>query len=106
MMHTSTIITQATSKQEHSHLYPIVHIEPLRMMPHLLRQHGNLTHELPRLIEIEKVKCLRDGISILDHLPTFAEVVGRGGWAMVSNSDMLMGDTDEYADVSVLIAGD
>lgn len=59
------------------HLDPVVDIAPLRMMVHLLGQHGHPPHEGPRLREVNEVERFGDGVpitTVVDQLPPVAAV--------------------------------
>mmetsp|Transcript_45499 Transcript_45499/g.96749 ORF Transcript_45499/g.96749 Transcript_45499/m.96749 type:complete len:200 (-) Transcript_45499:97-696(-) len=65
------------------HLHPIVNVEPLGMMPHLLRQHRHLPHELPRLVEVYEGESFGDGVPLLEQPPSHFVFVPSGGDAQL-----------------------
>lgn len=58
-----------------SDLHTIVHVAPLRMMVHLFRHHGDLTHEAKCLAEVDKVEGFRDGIRFAEQFPSHVILV-------------------------------
>ena len=69
--HVHIVVTKATAVvRRQRHLDAVVHVEPLRVVVHLLGQERGPGHERPRLRKVNKLKRFLYRIAIALNLPT------------------------------------